>query len=54
MNEADFRALTSMFDSKRYPEGSQILSSVLKLTQTDENGELFSKKIPADKNGRMT
>ena len=53
-NNTDFKGLCSMFNQSEYGQGVQVLETVLKLTQADEDGNLYSEAVAADKFGRIT
>ena len=51
-NEHDFKKLCELIDQDG--GGKHVLEIILKMTQADENGNLYSDTIEADKYGRMT
>jgi len=53
-NNTDFKGLCSMFNQSEYRQGVQVLETMLKLTQADEDGNLYSEAVAADKFGRIT
>ena len=53
-NDVDFKALCTMFNQSEYRQGVQVLETMLKLTQADEDGNLYSEAVAADKFGRIT
>ena len=53
-SEKDFKLLSSMYNSAEYPQGQDVLNNILKMTQADKSGKIYSKEVIADKFGRIT
>mmetsp|Transcript_28850 Transcript_28850/g.43569 ORF Transcript_28850/g.43569 Transcript_28850/m.43569 type:complete len:143 (+) Transcript_28850:1336-1764(+) len=52
--EKDFKLLKSMVDEAKFPYAHRVLDNLLRLSQADMEGEVFSKGVSTDKFDRLT